>query len=519
MPSTGLPKLLGFAFVAIASLLVDITAAAAADQFTETYLSTYRPSGRGGFSHKWVAYLVEPEKDAATKTFFVDLNDKRLGPYDRVSEFFRFSRDGEHVAFAAQKDGLSTILVDGAPKWQHQNIGFASYSWTSSLDGRTFCNQCSVANLNFSRDGSRLAYPVKDADGKWSMAVNGAPGSPYKDTGSEVDFIDGVLTYVAWPEHGIVQVHGDAVLGPFDDMGRIQISPDERHSCVVAKKTDQWIIVDGKEGSHFAEIGTCTIASDGQPAFTFRTGKGTPWQISFRGNALPGTYDEIRHVAVSDDGLHVAFWARTGTTWTVVADANKYPGFDGYYFYELSGKQYSIVWTPDSKHVAYWARKAKSTIFAVDGAERPAPPIPGVMAMIVYQDERGNLVGTGFAGGGVIDGALVQAAMSGAMPKDAPFLPFTAAGQLGYAEASKNDWFMVVGSQRQGPYKKISHPIVSDDGRHYAYVASTDSGDQLVVDGSAAGGLYQAIYHPQMLDGGRAAALGTKDGKIFAIGR
>jgi hypothetical protein len=50
MPSTGLPKLLGFAFVAIASLLVYITAAAAADPFTETYLSTYRPSGRGGLA-------------------------------------------------------------------------------------------------------------------------------------------------------------------------------------------------------------------------------------------------------------------------------------------------------------------------------------------------------------------------------------------------------------------------------------------------------------------------------------
>jgi hypothetical protein len=50
MPSTGLPKLLGFAFVAIASLLVDITAAAAADPFTETYLSTYRPSGGGGLA-------------------------------------------------------------------------------------------------------------------------------------------------------------------------------------------------------------------------------------------------------------------------------------------------------------------------------------------------------------------------------------------------------------------------------------------------------------------------------------
>lgn len=517
MPTGKLPILSGIALIALLVGFGDIAQTSAADQFTETYLSAYRPNANGGFSHKWIAYLIKPENDSATKSFFVDLNDKHLGPYERVSDFIRFSRDGEHVAFAGLKDGVWHIVVDGQDRWQHQNIGFASYSFTSSLDGRSFCNQCTVANLNFSADGNRLAYPVKDATGKWSVAVNGVSGPLYKDTGSDINFIDGVLTYAAWPEQGIVQVHGDEVLGPYDQISRILISKDEHHSCVTVTKIDQWLVTDGKEGPHFAEIASCAIAPDGQIAFAYRKTRGGLWQVQFRGSTLPGTYDEVRNIALSSDGAHVAFWARAGAKWTVIADANKYPGFDGYYFYTLSGKQYSIVWTPDSEHVAYWARKGKATIFAVDGIEHPSPPVPGVIAMTIYQDERGNNVGTGFMGGGEIDGVLIQAAISGGLPKDAPFAPFMVSGQLGHAEASKGDWFMVVGAQRRGPYKKIDHPVVSDDGKHYAYIASVVSGEQLVVDGGAVSASYEAIYRPQMLDDGKLAALAVKGGKIFAI--
>ena len=76
-----------------------------ATQYTETRLATYKKGGNGAFSPYWVALILDPAKGTHDKSTFIELNGKRMGPYQQVSGKIVLSPDGQHVAYAAEKPG------------------------------------------------------------------------------------------------------------------------------------------------------------------------------------------------------------------------------------------------------------------------------------------------------------------------------------------------------------------------------------------------------------------------------
>jgi Tol biopolymer transport system component len=106
----------------------------------------------------------------------------------------------------------------------------------------------------------------------------------------------------------------------------LTVSPDGKHFAYVARRGGKWfVVVDGKEGKEYDEIG------EGTPIF-------------------------------SPDSKHFAYVARRGGRWFVVVDGKEGKEYDGI------GKG-TLVFSPDSKHLAYEAMRGGKSFVVVDGKE------------------------------------------------------------------------------------------------------------------------------------------------------
>ncbi len=135
------------------------------------------------------------------------------------------SRDGKHIAFAAQKGAKWIIVVDGQEKYAHKGLLWPWCAWSPSLEGNQYIPQTRAAVLQFSPDGQSIAYPAETEDGKYAMYVNGKPGRAFPNIGTRVQFVAGQPLYYAFPQDKrIVEVHGERVLGPYDTSYNSKVS-------------------------------------------------------------------------------------------------------------------------------------------------------------------------------------------------------------------------------------------------------------------------------------------------------
>jgi hypothetical protein len=483
---------------------------------TETVVGSYMEDGTGGFSHRWVAYEIRPEEGAADQSLFVELNGQRLGPYTNLSGLFAISADGEHIAFAAEKDGAWHIVVDGEDRWEHPALGWATYTWSSDLEGRSVTMQSQAVILALSATGDQVAYLSQEGDGQWAMCVNGQC-SPHEDVGSDVHFVDGKPAYWAQDAAGQIFVYGDQTLGPYDELWRTRTSSDGKHWVVVAKRQGSFLLlIDGREQSVPGEVVAYEIGPGGEVAYAFKAdGK---VKVVFDGQELPGEVDAVEYPAISPDGKHVAFWARSGSAWSVVTDREAYPGFGGYYFYDIGGEYYSILWDKSSENLAYVARGVgEGVVFALNGKQQPDVAISGFTPSM-YVDDEGNNVGVQCLGcppinpPGFVE-CLLRRGESNCDPTEAVI----AGGELAYIEAGDTESFLVIGARKEGPYPGIEGPLLTSADGHYAYVVDTDLGQQMVVDGNLMDLAYEAIYRPRFVEGRGLAHLGKRGDSLVSV--
>jgi len=178
----------------------------------------------------YIAIVVEEEK----KKWFVVTNGGEEGPYDVIGGF-TFSPDGKHLAYAAERDGIPWVVVDGkeqyrggfippvfSPNSKHIAYGngqaLAVYGravqmqqWVV-LDGLEQKHYRSVTkdSLTFSSDSQHLAYIVADETGQF-VVIDGKEGKPYEEIftmegGSIIFDSTDRLHYVARKGNGIYLV-------------------------------------------------------------------------------------------------------------------------------------------------------------------------------------------------------------------------------------------------------------------------------------------------------------------------
>lgn len=489
-------------------------------QFSETALSPYQKDVAGGFSPYWVAYIIRPAKDASDKSVFVEVNGHRLGPYTAVSEKMAFSGGGKHIAFAAEKNGKWIIVVDGVEKFTRDALLFFWNSWSPNLEGNSFVPQSQAPELVFSPDGKSIAYPARTADGKYAVFVDDTPGPKYQSIGSGLGFVDDRIRYYAFPaDKKVVEVHGDAVLGPYDDTYRTKVSPDGRHYVLWAKRGDKPVlVVDDKESEIPGEIADYVIGDGGFLAYAYKSsGK---YRVHVGAADLPDSFDEVGQMTLSPDGKKVAFWARVGNQWTLTAGDKTLPGFDGYFYYLSGGYKYGVMWGADSQHVAYYVRNGGKGALVLDGQKLEKSIGPPGIALQVIVDANHNPVGSGLMGGPQAEAtAVAQAILTQDKTKCDPFTAVLFGQSVSCVDKSGSAAFMIIGDKREGPYHAIkSVLLISPGAKHYAYVVETDKGQQVVIDGTLAPQFYDAIYRPVFDDeNGSLAVLAVKNGTLMRV--
>jgi hypothetical protein len=485
---------------------------------SETLLGDYKEGVDGGFSHRWLAYIIEPQKGSTETTYFVELNSQRLGPYSGLSWLFRFSDDGEHIAFAAKRDEKWVIVVDGQEKWEYKSLGWCEYAWTPNLEGSSFIPQTSAAILKFSPAGDQLAYYVITNDTEHNIFLNGEAGPSFLSISVNIRFVDGKLCYWTWnaadkPSY----VYGDKILGYYNKAWETKYSSDNKHFVFVAEKQGELVLVaDGQEQKLGGENAGYNIGPSGEVAYAVKSGESV--KVYFSGRELPGKYDEITELTISPDGKHLAFWARQDSTWSLVTDNEIYSGYDGYYYYSCGGEHYSIFWGEDPENIAYFAIIDKHVVLVLNGQQQPLVKFSG---LIINQnvDVESDRFGEEVLNGQTIDRqALVQYLLEREQLQCDPFAVTMFQGKLAYIETGEKESFMVIGTDRMGPYASINSALLtSEDNEHYAYFISTDKGKQLILDGKLMDWAYDATYKPQFLSGKGIAFLGIREGKVYNV--
>jgi hypothetical protein len=482
----------------------------------EIRLGAYRESTQGGFSHRWVAYILE-KKD-------IELNGQTLGPYTNLSRLFRFSQDGEHIAFAAERDGQWRIVLDGKERWTYPSIGFADFHWYPQLKadlGMLFGSSSKTgraALLEFSDDGSQLAYQVKSGDGKWSVVVDGNPGVEFEGLSDQMDYCAGHITYTAFTGERNLKAWNDKLFGPYDTTLMTALSPDKEHWCSAARKDhDFFVLADGRESRVKGFPDWVGIGRTGKVGYIIQAQGGT--KVYFSGRELPCQYVKVLNPTISPDGEHIAFWAKKGERWSVVTDTKTFSGFDGcyYHYYRPKNETVSILWSKDSKNIAYFALEGDEAIVALNGKKVPSVSgKPGVSEGEI-KDDAGKKIGANLLVSSEIDpDGYVQCLLSLDTTHCIPRTSVLINGKVAYMESSEKGEYVVVGGERMGPYQTASHLIVSEDRRHFALVVKSPSGEQVLLDGVLSQRVYEEVLRPTFVRSTEFAHLGLKNGSLYS---
>ncbi len=498
--------------------------------YSETKLTAIRPNGEGGFSPYWVAYIVSPDKDSADKSYYVELNGDRLGPYVNVSPWVRISSDQQHIAFAAQKGDLWTLVLDGVEKYSARKLLWAGASWSPALESNVFSNEVNAAMFGFVPGGG-LAYPASGDDGLDHMFVDGVPGPGFGGFSSQFEWVNGAVFATGFTNEKATVIHGAKQFGPYDSVSYEQISDDGQHYAqrVTAQGVSQ-ILYDDALIQPKGEIGSFAIGPHGELAYSYTEGGSS--RVVFNGQELPDTYQFVDYLAVSPDGKQLAFWARKGSQWMLVAGDKTYPSARGYFIY-IAGDQYAVMWSHDSQHVLYFVRNGKDGgIAMLDGAALKNSYAPGgFMVMGIIQDDDGEIAGEQMMGNGGIDRqGMVEAALhegrTGCLPASSVLIGQTlscivrpSSNDNGNGANAQQPERVIYGDKEEGPYKKVASTVsATRDGQHYAYVVESDQGWQVVVDGRLRPQVFDQIYRAYLNDSDNTyELLASKGGNLYHV--
>ena len=477
-------------------------------KYSETKLATFREKGEGGFSPYWVAYILWPEKDSTDKSVYVELNGNKLGPYAGVSSYVRVSPDQQHIAFAAKKGDLWTLVIDGIEKYSTKNLYWSSFSWGPALRGNVFSNEVNAAVFVF-LPGNRFAYFAGGEDGKDHAYVNGKPGPGFPGFSTQMSWVGDALLTTAFTDKKPTMVHGAKQFGPYDSVSYDKISDDGLHYAVrlSAGETTK-LLYDDKIIEPKGPMIDFAIGPHGELAYMYKSDAGI--KVVFKDEEYPGAYAEVRFLTISPDGTKLAFWAKNGSQWLVMAGNKALPGGSGYFVY-YAGDVYSLMWSHDSEHLVYYTRNnsggTHSATTVLDGNPLRNSYAPsGMMVMSVIQDHDGSICGQQMMGSAHFDTeAVVEAALHEGNTACVAKSAVMVGGKLAcvvqpQTESVSKDKAagparVVFGDKEEGPYKNVHSALAATkDGQHYAYVIETDQGWQVVADGILRPAVFEEVF-------------------------
>lgn len=342
----------------------------------------------------------------------------------------------------------------------------------------------------YSKDGKHLAYAVRQVD-KWSVVLDGKAGPHFDRVEPPVLSSAGdVLTYVAergGKQHVVVNQQLGAA---YENIGWYDFITLEPKAAAMVKSGGKWSVIVGnrmqpgfdyiredsfrlsREGNRIAYIansgGSLTApGNDGPRTAATPRWNGGQWFVVVDGK--PGArFDEVRATRLwSADGAHIAYAARRGDRWFIVADDKEY------------GPYTSVaapVHSSDGKRLAYAARTGDRWQAIVDGVAGAA--YDAIVRWPVFTN----------------DGATVA-----------------------YVAHRAAEEFVVVNEKPMPSYDQVMAPVFSEDGKRLAYPARTGQEWRVVIDGVKSDA-YEAVRNLTFsTDGKRFGFIGRRAGKDFAV--
>jgi len=433
-------------------------------------------------------------------TLSTPATQRALAGTDPFGWTFKFNHDGSRLAYAAH---------DAAGGWVMITDGVKGPAY------RAFDLQ-QAALL-----GKRLIYVAQTADQKWHAVVEGKPGPAYdKISGLKVTPDGAHYAFIVNRFSGGAGAAGrpaalvvvDGVEGPWEqDISDLEQAPDGRVAYMAMKPQ---------------------TGPGGNPPHLIATGLDIPWTTTFGAGNRIGFNSPQYHVAWSPDGkrfacvqqnnpnpgvtvlvngkpMGPAYRSASELAWSPDGSRLAYQGVSpsSGTFLVLDGEESSgynwikeFQWSPDGKRYAYYAGTSSTITTIVDGKEQPKSLGSSAGSLRFSPD------GKHFAYGAqttvanyqpMVDGVLkphylgnFATRVQGNLPVSIPQLFFSPDGNHlayvgGRTDGAGKIAVWVDGVAQQGPVPGYFHPAWSADGKHFAAVGSSPSGQgwAIMLDG------------------------------------
>lgn len=491
---------------------------------SETILTDYRKN-KGMFSNAWVVY-TSSVKNGDRTDWFVEVNNKKLGPFTNNSDLFVFSPNGKKVVFAAiERDGNTWhVYENGIKKWAHNGFAWRRYSWPLGLKGRMFVSQTKSVEFKCSEDNQHVSYFVyKDDNGKtqWANATDGKEGRYYKSINSSIRFINGKPGYTAEKENNKNYfVVGKQEYGPYDKTYGIKLSKNREHFSFISERGDKtFLVLNGKEIQIPGEYEGHAISDKGTVAFAYK--KDSKVHVRHNNKPWPKTYDATlwHQLKTSPDGNTVAGWFKKKGKWYVSVNGAKEYGPYGSHFHIKAGQIYSLFLGKSGENVSYLVRKIKDNStgseYFLNGQKVKNKPVFGGLSISYTQDDAGEVVGLGKMG--AIDADTMAVADATAQGAENPLLAKYTGNHLVYTKRKDGKTYVINNKKMFGPFEDAGNFSSSPDGKHYTFTTREKDGLRVIVDGKYHTPYYKSIYKLAFSGNDEIAFLTIKDKKVVRI--
>lgn len=351
------------------------------------------------------------------------LGDEVQQPFRGIAlEAIVFSRNGRHLAYAAQSDEGWHVVRDGSRGMAHDGVGA----------------------IVFSRDGRHLAYAARDAN-RWRVMRDGAAGPAVRGIlqGTLQFSEDGThLAYVAETADGVAAMLDHRAGRSYDGIAELSFLPGAAELAFVARRSSHSMLVRAsREGPPCDGIGDLAITAS---RVAYAALQEPHWLAVVDGVRGP-PYERVEALVFSPDGRHLAYVARRDGRAHVVRD----------------GVESSAYRRVDPRTLGFSRRG--QLLYAAEPLPLATTTGPGAGAT---DGHRRSPRGTASAWHLFVDGVPGKAYDRIEPPRLAVRGP-----HWGTIARRDDRFFVVIDGRESIPYRAASDLVLSADGRRYAYLA------------------------------------------------